>query len=341
MRKLLTLVIPAYNEEKLLQGTADSVARAMFEAGVPFEILFVDDGSSDGTWDIIASIARRRDYVRGVRLSRNFGKESAIFAGLNRASGDCCVVMDCDLQHPPAVAVEMYRLWLQNDVDIVEGKKKKRGRESLAYRLSAGLFYRLLRSSSGINLENMSDFKLLDRKVVDAIIAMPEKQTFFRAMPGWMGFQSAEVFFDVPEREGGKTRWSLKGLVKLAVTAITSYSALPMQLVTLCGIGFFIFALVMIVQTLYQKLSGHAVEGFTTVILLLLIIGSVIMFSLGVIGVYLARIYEEVKCRPKFIISEAAGQERAESAGKRVDKQRVIPENGDLSDGEGRDEIGA
>lgn len=339
MKKLLSLVVPAFNEEKLLQNSIETIARTMAEAGIAYELLVVDDGSSDGTWALIEACARRRETVRGVRLSRNFGKESAIFAGLHHTTGDCCIVMDCDLQHPPAVAVQMYKLWLHNGFDIIEGKKSNRGRESLPYKMSAGLFYKLLRATSGINLENASDFKLLDRKVVDIIKTMPEKQTFFRAMPGWLGFRSSEVSFEVPEREGGRTRWSFRGLVKLAVNAITSYSALPMQLVTVCGIAFLVFAVAMLIQTLYMKLSGHAVEGFTTVILLLLIIGSVIMFSLGVIGVYLAKIYEEVKSRPKFIVSDLAGQMPAEAAVAVEPPARQGECAG--QGGEGRDRIGA
>lgn len=314
MKKLLSIVIPAYNEEKLLQNTIDTVERTMADSGVPYELVFVDDGSSDSTWSILQANAKRRDYVKGVRLSRNFGKESAIFAGLGQIRGDCCIVMDCDLQHPPECAVEMYRLWLHNEYDIIEGRKSNRGKESAMYRLSAGLFYKLLRVTSGINLENASDFKLLDRKVVDIITKMPEKQTFFRAMPGWLGFRTAHVYFDVPSRGDGRSRWSLKGLFKLAVNAITSYSALPMQLVTFFGIAFFVFALAMLVQTLYMKLSGKAVEGFTTVIILLLVIGSVIMFSLGVIGVYLSKIYEEVKSRPKYIVSDIAEHAACDAA---------------------------
>jgi glycosyltransferase involved in cell wall biosynthesis len=313
MKKLLSIIIPAYNEEKLLQNTMEVVSHAMHDASIPFEIVFVDDGSTDATWGVINACAEKREAVRGIRFSRNFGKESAIAAGLTHARGDCCVVMDCDLQHPPAVAVEMYKLWLHNGFDIIEGRKAKRGRESFLYKLSAGLFYNVLRMSSGINLENASDFKLLDRKVVDALNRMPERQTFFRAMPGWLGFKTSEVRFEVPDRGDGRSRWSFKGLVKLAVNAVTSYSSLPMQLVTVCGAGFMLFALGLLIQTLYMKLSGRAVEGFTTVIILLLAIGSVIMFSLGVIGIYISKIYEEVKNRPKYIVSDVTGQAGGEA----------------------------
>jgi polyisoprenyl-phosphate glycosyltransferase len=333
VKNMLSLIIPAYNEEKLLLDTMQAVSCAMLGAAIPFEIVFVDDGSSDHTWSAICACAKENEFVRGVRLSRNFGKESAISAGLAHARGDCCVVMDCDLQHPPAAAVEMYKLWLHNGFDIVEGKKAKRGRESLFYKLSAGLFYRLLRLASGINLENASDFKLLDRRVVDIVLKMPERQTFFRAMPGWLGFKTAQVLFDVPERGGGRSRWSFKGLVKLAVNAITSYSALPMQAVTVCGVAFMVFALALLIQTLYMKLSGRAVEGFTTVIILLLVIGSVIMFSLGVIGVYLSKIYEEVKNRPKYIVSDTAGHDTI------AESDPGMAEAG--NDGEGRGRNGA
>jgi polyisoprenyl-phosphate glycosyltransferase len=316
MEKLLSVVIPAYNEEKLLKNTIEAVSGAMLGAGIPFEIVFVDDGSTDATWSIIADAAKSTETVRGVRFSRNFGKESAIFAGLAHAGGGCCIVMDCDLQHPPAAAVQMYKLWLNNDFDIIEGKKARRGRESLFHRLGARLFYRLLRATSGMSLQNASDFKLLDRKAVDIINAMPERQTFFRAMSGWLGFRTTQVLFEVPERGTGRSRWSFKGLLKLAVNAITSYSSLPMQLVTVCGVAFMVFALALLAQTLYMKISGQAVAGFTTVIILLLVMGSVIMFSLGVIGVYISKIYEEVKRRPKYIVSDMAGYAGSAAVGK-------------------------
>jgi polyisoprenyl-phosphate glycosyltransferase len=251
-------------------------------------------------------------------------------------------VMDCDLQHPPATAVEMYKMWLYNDLDIIEGKKTNRGRESLLYKLSARLFYGLLKVTSGINLENASDFKLLDRKVVDIIKNMPERQTFFRAMPGWLGFKTTQVFFEVPRRGGeGRSRWSGRGLVKFAVNAITSYSALPMQMVTVCGIAFMIFALAMLVDTLYMKLSGRAVEGFTTVIILLLVVGAVIMFSLGVIGIYLAKIYEEVKGRPKYVICDVAEHPVGEAAETPWMGDAVLAESETQEFKEGCDSIGA
>lgn len=309
MKGLLSVVIPAFNEEKNIPNTVNAVFDALSKATIPFEMIFVDDGSTDNTFNILTQKSNSCDYIKIIRFSRNFGKESAIFAGLKKAKGDCCVVLDCDLQHPPETVVQMYNLWGNNGFLIVEGIKKSRGKESLLYKLSAGVFYKILKISSGINLKNASDFKLLDKKVVDIIINMPERQTFFRALSSWVGFNKTSVYFDVPLRKGEKSRFSFKNLLDLALTAISSFSTLPMQIVTFFGVLFFGFSLITLIQTLYMKLTGKAVEGFTTVIILLLVIGSIIMFSLGVIGIYIAKIYEEVKFRPKYIISEAKGFE--------------------------------
>lgn len=301
---MVSVVIPAWNEERNVERCASEIAVCLEEAGESFELLFVDDGSTDRTWAKLSALACGNAAIRALRLSRNFGKEGAIFAGLEAAKGDCAVVMDCDLQHPPAVLIEMLRVYRGGDVDVVQARKSVRGKESMLHRGGAALFYGLLRATSGIDLRTASDFKLLSRAALDSLLRMPERQTFFRAMSGWIGFRTAEVFFEVPQRQEGHTRWSIKALTALALKAIAAYSALPMQFVTFCGVVFFVFSLVMGIQTLYMKLTGQAIEGFTTVILILLIMGSIIMFSLGVIGLYIAHIYEEVKCRPRYIVAE-------------------------------------
>lgn len=309
MKGLLSVVIPSYNEELNISNAIITLEDILSKANIPFELIFVDDGSVDSTYDIITQHSKSKKYIKGIRFSRNFGKESAIFAGLSAAAGDCTVVLDCDMQHPPEVVVEMYELWKNNGFLIVEGKKKSRGKENILYKICAGLFYKLLKATSKINLENASDFKLLDKKVVEIILSFPERQTFFRAMSHFVGFEKAEVFFDLPARKMGKSKWSVKSLLQLGTNAITSFSSIPMQIVSFFGLVFFGFSLIAFIQTLYMKLSGRAVEGFTTVILLLLIIGSILMFSLGVIGMYIARIYEEVKFRPKYIIRQRVGFE--------------------------------
>lgn len=304
---LLSVILPAYNEEKMIATASDRLSALFRENHISYELVFVDDGSKDNTWREIEK-AGADPHIVGVHFSKNFGKEAAIMAGLASSHGDCCVVMDCDLQHPPRTVLEMYRLW-QQGYEVVEGVKRSRGDESTVYALCAKCFYKLISRAVKIDMSRASDFKLLDRAVVDTLVKMPERNAFFRALSAWVGFKTAQVEFDVQEREAGVSKWSAKSLIKYAVTNIASFSAVPMQLVTLAGILTFIFSLIVGVQTLVNYFSGRAIEGFTTVILLLLFIGSIIMISLGIIGFYLSKIYEEVKQRPRYIISKTVNKQ--------------------------------
>ena len=285
-------------------GKAAKVLRTLLEQEkIEYELMFVDDGSKDKTWDCIVQASKEDRHVHGVHFSRNFGKESAIFAGLASASGDCVAVMDCDLQHPPQTLVEMYRKW-EEGFEVVEGVKRSRGKESFLHAVSAGSFYKIMSSATKIDMTHASDFKLLDRKAVNAILEMPERNAFFRAQSSWIGFKTTSVAFDVQEREAGESKWNTRSLIRYAVSNIVGYSTAPMQVVTAAGIVTFLLAVVMGIQTLVRYFAGKAVEGFTTVILLILIIGSMIMISLGMIGYYIARIYQEVQGRPRYIISK-------------------------------------
>ena len=300
--KRLSVILPAYNEEKMIEKARNTLGRILSEQDIPYEIVFVDDGSKDQTWSEIEKAAEKDNHVAGVHFSRNFGKESAMMAGLASAGGDCCVVMDCDLQHPPETVVEMYRLWEQG-YEVVEGVKHSRGKESLAHKASAGMFYKIISKAVGIDMSRASDFKLLDRKAVDALLEMPERNAFFRALSAWIGYKTTSVEFDVREREEGVSKWSTKSLIRYAITNIVSFSSAPMQFVTGAGVFMFLLAVVLGIQTLVHYFTGNAVEGFTTVILLLLLIGSILMISLGIIGYYISKIYEEVKGRPRYLIS--------------------------------------
>lgn len=300
--KRLSVILPAYNEEKMIEKARDTLGRILSEQDIPYEIVFVDDGSKDQTWSEIEKAAEKDNHVAGIHFSRNFGKESAMMAGLASAGGDCCVVMDCDLQHPPETVVEMYRLWEQG-YEVVEGVKHSRGKESLAHKASAGMFYKIISKAVGIDMSRASDFKLLDRKAVDALLEMPERNAFFRALSAWIGYKTTSVEFDVREREEGVSKWSTKSLIRYAITNIVSFSSAPMQFVTGAGVFMFLLAVVLGIQTLVHYFTGNAVEGFTTVILLLLLIGSILMISLGIIGYYISKIYEEVKGRPRYLIS--------------------------------------
>lgn len=305
---LLSVILPAYNEEMMVERAEARLEALLNAEKISFELIFIDDGSKDTTWSKIEAMAKEHNFVRGIHFSRNFGKEAAIFAGLAEADGDCSVVMDCDLQHPPETVVAMYRQW-QAGYEVVEGVKNSRGKESLGHKASAGLFYKIMTRATGIDMSRASDFKLLDRRAVMALLDMPERNAFFRALSSWIGFKTTSVSFDVQPREAGESKWSTWSLVKYAVTNIAAFSSVPLQMVTVAGVFMFIFAVIMAVESLIRYFGGHALEGFTTVILLLLIIGSLVMMSLGIIGYYISKIYEEVKGRPRYIISRTAGSQ--------------------------------
>lgn len=302
--KLVSIIIPVYNEGSQIKENVEKVSEILLKNDIQAEFILVDDGSSDKSWFEIGRLCTEGILMHAIRLSRNFGKEGAITAGLNKASGDACIIMDADLQHPPEIIPEMYRLWLDGDYDVIDGVKNKRGKESLAYKVCAKFFYSLLYKLSKFDLRQGSDFKFLDRKVIDTLNVLVENKTFFRGLSHWVGYKRTSVYFDVAEREKGESKWSFLGLVKFGISAITSFSAMPLYIVTFIGILFSVVSFVLGIQTIYMKFVGEAVSGFTTVIILLLIIGSSIMISLGVIGIYIENIYNEVKSRPKYIISE-------------------------------------
>ncbi len=299
---MLSVVIPAYNEEQMLRKTVRVLTELLASEKIDCELIFVDDGSTDRTWEQICEAHVENERVRGVHFSRNFGKEAAIFAGLSEAKGDCAAVMDCDLQHPPATLVQLYRKW-EEGYEVVEGVKRTRGKESITHKAATGIFYKIMSGAVKIDMSRASDFKLLDRRAVDSLLEMPEKNAFFRAMSAWIGFKQAQVEFDVQAREAGESKWSTRKLISYAISNIVGYSTAPMQIVTGAGLVVLLLAVILGIQTLVKYFSGSAVEGFTTVILLILLIGSIIMISLGIIGYYIARIYEETKGRPKYIIS--------------------------------------
>lgn len=303
MDKMLSVVLPAYNEEQMIKKTAQVVGDLLEKEQIPYELVFVNDGSKDHTWEKILELKEERAHIKGVCFSRNFGKEGAVFAGITQAEGDCIAVMDCDLQHPPETLIKMYRLW-EDGYQVIEGVKASRGRESFIHKMFAKTFYSIISDATGIDMSRASDFKLMDRQAAEEFLKLPERNVFFRALSSWVGFKTTYVEFDVQEREAGESKWSFKSLVRYAVNNITSFSAAPMQIVTFFGVVFFVFAVLLGIQSLYMYFSGHAVAGFTTVNLLLLLVGSILMFSLGVIGYYIAKIYDEVKMRPRYIISE-------------------------------------
>lgn len=300
---LLSVVLPAYDEEGMLNKAYITISNILKNAHIEYELVFVDDGSRDRTWEIVDEIARNDERVVAVMFSRNFGKEAAVFAGLAQASGDVIAVMDCDLQHPPQLLPEMYKLW-QDGYEVIEGIKKYRGKESVFHKKSAGMFYHVMSKVTGVNMQNASDYKMMDRKAVDSILAMPERNMFFRATSTWVGFKRTCIEFEVQEREAGESKWNTANLIKYAFNNIVSFTTVPMQFVTITGAACFVFSVLLFLYSLVQYFTGQAVEGYTTLLIVILFIGSAVMISLGIIGYYISKIYEEVKKRPRYIVSK-------------------------------------
>ncbi len=300
---LLSIILPSYNEEGNIANTAKVLSETLANAEIEYELIFVSDGSTDGTYEAIIEESRKNSKVKGLEFSRNFGKEASIFAGLSVACGDACIVMDCDLQHPADIVPKMYKLW-EEGYEIVEGVKSSRGKEGIFHKAFAGMFYGIMSKLIKMDMKNSSDFKLIDRKVVNVLLELKEHNTFFRALTFWAGFKTTTISYDVAERQYGTSKWSFRSLFRYAIFNATSFSTLPLQLITHMGIICIVFSIILGIQTLVKYFMGHAMEGFTTVILLILIVGGFVMLSLGIVGHYLARIYEEVKGRPKFIIKQ-------------------------------------
>ncbi len=311
MNGLLSVIIPAYNEEEMISRTSETISGVLEQADISYELLFVNDGSKDRSWQCIQDEVNKNKNIRGLNFSRNFGKESAMFAGLSEAIGECVVVIDCDLQHPPEKIVEMYHLW-QEGYEVIEGVKRSRGKESAVHTFAASCFYGMIGKAAGFDMSHASDFKLLDRKAVNVLLNMREKNAFFRALSSWVGFKTTSVEFDVQERVAGESKWSVWSLVKYAISNITSFSTAPMQIVTFLGAAMLILSVVLGAISIGQKISGAALGGFTTVIIIQLFTGSIIMISLGIIGYYIAKIYDEVKGRPRYIIASTCGEKKTE-----------------------------
>ena len=228
--------MPVYNEGDYIYNNVIIVDQLLEKEGIEHQFLLVDDGSRDKSWAELCRLANDRQNVSIIRLSRNFGKEAALCAGLESASGDAVLVMDSDLQHPPERIPERVRLWREEGYDVVEGIKADRGRESFGSKLAALLFYRTFQRTTGIDIGIASDFKLLDRSVVEAWKKLPEKNTFFRGLSAWVGYKRYAMPFEVAPRAGGNTKWTLRSLMRLAVNSITAYTAAPLFIVFWLGV---------------------------------------------------------------------------------------------------------
>lgn len=307
---LLTVVIPAYDEGRSVARATTVVSETLTEAEIPFEILFVDDGSNDGdaTWEFMKASAELDSRVRAIGFSRNFGKEAAIHAGLAEARGDCVAVMDCDLQHPPEVLPEMYRKWKEG-YDVVEGIKRTRGEESRVHGFFVSAFYGMMSGATGTNVSKYSDFKALDRRVVDEIVAETERSPFFRAEPSRLGFRTTKVRYDVAERVEGKSKWNFKSLSKYAVNAVTGYSDFPLRIPFYVGAVWGIVGLVLLIASIIAAFASGPAWRLLVVALLFGNAG-LILGGIGIVGHYVGRTFRETQGRKRWIVDKRAGDER-------------------------------
>lgn len=300
----LSVIVPAFNEAESIGAFLNQLIGILNACCGDFEICVVDDGSRDATWEKLRAEQVRIPQLHGLRFTRNFGKEAAILAGLRHARGRAVIVMDADGQHPPGLLPEMLALWRAGSAQIVAAQKATRHGDGWRARFNAYCFNSLMRLLTGLDLSGASDFRLLDRRVVDTLLVFPEKVRFFRGMTAWTGFVTAQIGFEVAPRIAGNSQWSTAQLTRLAVTAITAYSSKPLGMIFRLGLLGLAAAVLLLLQALYSWFSGIAVTGWTSLTVVVLFFGSTTLLSLGVLGAYLAQIFDEIKRRPEFLIQE-------------------------------------
>jgi polyisoprenyl-phosphate glycosyltransferase len=311
---MLSVVIPVYNEESVIEETVRAIHEILAELNLEHEVVIVDDGSSDGTYETIRRIALGDGRIRGIRFSRNFGKEAAILAGLRGTKGDAVITIDADMQHPPRLITEMVEKW-RGGAKVVHAVKRIRSSDSVIYRFCARIFNKFLTLLGGIDVRNSSDFKLLDRVAVNVITSrLRERGRFYRGLVDWIGFEQATVVFDVDARRAGVGKWSFHSMMDLGITAITSFTGTPLRIVTILGFMTLVFALLSTSETLWSWYHGKAVSGFATLEITILLVGSFVMISLGIVGEYISKIYEETKARPPYLVSSSFGFDEAKES---------------------------
>lgn len=303
MEKLLSLVVPAFNEEEAMEQSFERTYRAMRSIGYPFEIIYIDDGSRDRTWEIISRLAREHEEVKALRFSRNFGHQLAVTAGMDEAKGDAVIIMDADLQDPPEVIADMVKAWEQG-ADIAYGKRMHRKGETAAKKLTAWCYYRLLNFMSAYPIPlDTGDFRLLDKGVADEFKVLREHNRFLRGMSAWLGYNAVPVEYVREERCAGKTKYTLKKMLRLAADGIFGFSSRPLTLIGWAGLAVLCIALLGLIATIACA-AVTGVPGWLWAVCALVLLDGVILCAMGVQGAYTQRIYDEVKGRPLYIIKE-------------------------------------
>ncbi len=312
--KKVSLLIPFYNEQEVLPMLYDRV-KTLIDSNSMYnwEILLVNDGSTDNSLCAVKQMRMRDSRFRYIDLSRNFGKEVAMLAGLDYVTGDCVVIMDADLQHPPELIPDMLKLW-EEGYDDIYGKRNNRGKEPWLRKKLSLLYYRLLQKTTKVHvLQNVGDFRLLDRICVDALTSMRETQRYTKGMFQWIGFKKKEILFDQEARIAGDSKWNYFKLIGLAVEGITSYTTSPLKIATIMGLIVSLCAFCYMIYIFFKALFiGDPVAGYPTIMIVMLFLGGVQLLSLGIIGEYIGRIFNETKNRPVYFIREIDGEKHVE-----------------------------
>ena len=302
--KKISILIPCYNEEKSLPLLYPELVKLMdANQNYEWELMFVNDGSRDNTLQELIKLRQQDKRVNYVDLSRNFGKETAMLAGFDYVTGDCMVIIDADLQHPPTLIPDMIKLWEQG-YDDVYAKRKTRGKESWLRKRLSLQFYKILQSSSRFDvLQNVGDFRLLDRSCINALKKMRESERYTKGMYCWIGFKKKEIEFVQGDRVAGESSWNYRGLFTLAIDGITSFTNAPLRISTIVGFIVSMFAFLYMIYVFFKALIyGDPVQGYPTLVILILFLGGIQLLSLGIIGEYIGRIYNETKNRPDYIV---------------------------------------
>ncbi len=313
--RLVSVLIPILNEEHSLQELGRQLPQVLGRLDTDWRVLFVDDGSSDGTVEAIRKLNAQDDRFSAISLSRNFGKEIAVAAGLHHVTGDACIIMDADLQHPPEVLSSFIERWREG-YDIVYGQRIDRQTDGPAYRLFAKIYYRVFNFLVHSDIpKNAGDFRLLSRRAIDAMNTLQERARFNKGLYSWIGFKSVAVPYSVSERRHGASKWNLRRLVSYGIDGVTSFSTIPLRVWSLLGLTISLMAMVysaiFLISTL---LFGADIPGFPTLIISVMFFSGAQLISLGIMGEYLGRVYDEVKARPLYIIAEEIGLASADKA---------------------------
>lgn len=312
--RVLSVIVPCYNEEDCLHelyGRLTATCKKI--VGDDYEIIFVDDGSKDTTWSIVQQLAAQDNHVIGVNLSRNHGHQLALTAGLTISAGDRIFIIDADLQDPPELLGPMMKQ-MDNGVDVVYGQRNKREGETIFKRGAAALFYRLLDGLTDIEIpSDTGDFRLMNRRALETLLAMPEDFRFVRGMVSWIGYRQEPLFYDRAARYAGSTKYPFGKMLRLAFDAVTGFSIQPLRIASHLGIALALLSIPLILYISVSWLQGHTVQGWTSLMAVVVTLGSVQMFVLGMIGEYLGRTYMQTKRRPLFIIQDLVGRRTDES----------------------------